>query len=132
MFDHSFALVISLICTTFAIMKVIISIGSNTNQEDNIRHARDILSRLISDAEFTEPIWTEPVAEPGRPVGCNKYLNCLVEGHVNLTEQSLTARLKQIEISLGDNHENHAKGLVGIDLDLIQYGNHKLRDIIWK
>lgn len=113
-------------------MKVIISLGSNTNQEENIGLAREILSHLIPDAEFTEPIWTEPVAESGHTVVCNKYLNCLVEGHVDITEQCLTARLKQIEVSLGDNHENHVNGLVGIDLDLVQYGNHKLRDIIWK
>lgn len=40
-------------------MKVIISLGSNTNQEENIQHAREILSHLIPDAEFTEPIWTD-------------------------------------------------------------------------
>lgn len=33
---------------------------------------------------------------------------------------------------MGDCHENHVKGIVSIDLDLIQYGDHKLRDIIWQ
>lgn len=67
-------------------MKVIISLGSNTNQEENIQHAREILSHLIPDAEFTEPIWTDPIAENDRPAGENQYLNCLVEGHVHLSE----------------------------------------------
>lgn len=113
-------------------MKVIISLGSNTNAEENIHHAREILSHLIPDAEFTNPEWTEPVAEEDRPAGKQKYLNCLVEGHVHLSERSLTARLKQIEITMGDCHENHVTGVVKIDLDLIQYGSHKIRDIIWK
>lgn len=112
-------------------MKVIISLGSNYNQEKNIKRAREILNHLIPDAEFTKPIWTDPIAEADRPAGKDKYLNCLVEGHVHMSEASLKARLKQMEISLGDNHENHVKGVVSIDLDLIQYGEHKIRDIIW-
>lgn len=118
--------------TTFAPMKVIISLGSNLNQEKNIQRAREILSHLIPDAEFTEPVWTDPIAEPDRPKGENQYLNCLVEGHIHMSERSLLARLKQMEMSLGDNHANHVKGKVSIDLDLIQYGDHKLRDIIWQ
>lgn len=113
-------------------MKVIISLGSNTNQRENIQHAREILSHLIPDAEFTKPIWTDPIAENDRPAGENQYLNCLVEGHVHLSERSLLAKLKQLEITMGDCHENHVKGIVSIDLDLIQYGDHKLRDIIWQ
>lgn len=112
-------------------MKVIISLGSNTNQEENIQRAREILSHLIPDASFTEPVWTDPVAEADRPAGDNKYLNCLVEGHTPMTEPRLLARLKQIEITMGDNHENHVEGQVSIDLDLIRYGEHKLRELIW-
>lgn len=119
--------------TTFASMKVIISLGSNINQEENIQRAREILSHIIPDATFTEPQWTDPVEESGNQSGKAKYLNCLVEGHVfNFTERSINARLKQIEQTMGDSHENHMEGNVIIDLDLIQYGDHKLRDIIWK
>lgn len=119
--------------TTFASMKVIISLGSNINQEENIQRAREILSHIIPDATFTEPQWTDPVRENGKQPGKDKYLNCLVEGHVfNYTEKSVIARLKQIEQTMGDSHENHMDGRVIIDLDLIQYGDHKLRDIIWK
>lgn len=118
--------------TNFATMKVIISLGSNTNQEENIQRAREILSHLIPDATFTEPEWTDPVPEKDRPAGKDKYLNCLVEGHVHLSEKSVIAKLKQLEITMGDNHENHITGHVNIDLDLIQYGDHKVRDIIWK
>ena len=124
--------VLSYFSTIFANMKVIISLGSNTNQEENIQRAREILSHLIPDATFTEPEWTEPVPEKDRPAGKDKYLNCLVEGHVHLSEKSVIAKLKQLEITMGDNHESHITGHVNIDLDLIQYGDHKVRDIIWK
>ena len=118
--------------TNFATMKVIISLGSNLNQEANIQRAREILSHLIPDAVFTAPEWTDPIAEKDRPAGTEKYLNCLVEGHVHLTERRVIAKLKQLEMSMGDNHESHVKGLVSIDLDLIQYGDHKVRELIWK
>lgn len=124
--------VLSAFCTIFVGMKVIISLGSNTNQEANIQRAREILSHLIPDATFTDPEWTEPVPEKDRPAGTRKYLNCLVDGHVHLSEKSVIAKLKQLEQTMGDNHENHVKGIVNIDLDLIQYGDHKVRDIIWK
>ena len=119
------------IIANFAPMKVLISLGSNTNQEENIQRAREILSHLIPDAEFTKPIWTDPIPEKDRPAGSNKYLNCLVEGHVHLSEERLLAKLKQLEITMGDCHDNHVKGIVNIDLDLIQYGDHKARDLIW-
>lgn len=106
--------------------------GSNTQQEENFRHVREILSHLISDATFSQTVWTHPVSVEGREVGREPYLNGTLEGHTHISEQSLVARLKQIEKSMGDSHENHVRGTVLIDLDLIEYGNKKLKDIIWK
>lgn len=113
-------------------MKVIISLGSNINQAENIRRAQDFLRRVIPDVEFSKPVWTKPVAVEGRPLSTSKYLNCLADGSTELPEEEFVAQLKQIETSMGDSHSSHLLGNVIIDLDLIEYDGRQLREIIWK
>ena len=53
-------------------VEIMISLGSNTNQEANIKTAIEELKKEFNDIHFTEPIWTEPIG-----VQSDKYLNSL-------------------------------------------------------
>lgn len=107
-------------------MKVIITLGSNYNQEENIRKAKERLKELFPNICFSEQKWTEPIA-----IVSDRFLNCIATFETSYPQAIIERYFKQIEKELGDSHENHKNGLVRIDIDLIKYGNKTIRDIIW-
>ncbi len=107
-------------------MKITISLGSNTEQEQHIEEAIERLKTVFSDITFTQPQWTEPVG-----VVSDKYLNCLANFTTSLPLQQLVQQLKDIETAMGDTHENHKQGIVLIDLDVIKYGDKEVKKIAW-
>ena len=58
------------------------------------------------------------------------YLNQLVYATTSLSVDELQSALKNIELCLGRTTEDRQKGIVRIDLDLLQYGDQRyhLRD----
>jgi 2-amino-4-hydroxy-6-hydroxymethyldihydropteridine diphosphokinase len=107
-------------------MNVIISLGTNTNHRENMDRAKEILQGLMPDVRFTQERFTKPVG-----IDSDDFLNCLAEGYTALPLRSLQAKLKQIEASMGDSHENHQKGIVLIDLDLLRYGTQNIGKKVW-
>lgn len=107
-------------------MKITISLGSNTEQEQHIEEAIERLKTVFSDITFTQPQWTEPIG-----VVSDKYLNCLANFTTSLSLQQLVQLLKDIETAMGDTHENHKQGIVLIDLDVIKYGDKEVKKIAW-
>lgn len=107
-------------------MKITISLGSNTEQEQHIEEAIERLKTVFSDITFTQPQWTEPVG-----VVSDRYLNCLANFTTLLSLQQLVQQLKNIETAMGDTHENHKQGIVLIDLDVIKYGDKEVKKIAW-
>lgn len=107
-------------------MKITISLGSNTEQEQHIEEAIERLKTVFSDITFTQPQWTEPIG-----VVSDRYLNCLANFTTSLSLQQLVQLLKDIETAMGDRHENHKQGIVLIDLDVIKYGDKEVKKIAW-
>lgn len=107
-------------------MKITISLGSNTEQEQHIEEAIERLKTVFSDITFTQPQWTEPIG-----VVSDRYLNCLANFTTSLSLQQLMQQLKDIETAMGDTHENHKQGIVLIDLDVIKYGDKEVKKIAW-
>lgn len=107
-------------------MKITVSLGSNTEQEQHIEEAIERLKTVFSDITFTQPQWTEPVG-----VVSDRYLNCLANFTTSLPLQQLVQQLKNIETAMGDTHENHKQGIVLIDLDVIKYGDKEVKKIAW-
>lgn len=108
-------------------MEVRLTLGSNTNQQHNIAEAQRMLKRFCPSIIFSEPCWTTPIG-----IVSDDFLNVEATGHTSLSLEQFCTGLKEIERLLGDNHANHNKGIVLIDIDLIDYGNTHLKDIIWK
>ncbi len=108
-------------------MKIRLTLGSNTNQQYNITEAQKRLKRFCPSIVFSEQCWTRPIG-----IASDDFLNVEATGTTSLSLQQFKAGLKEIEQSLGDSHDNHSKGVVLIDIDLIDYGNIHLKDIIWK
>ncbi len=112
-------------------MKVVISIGSNTHALQNTAKAKDLLTALLPDVVFGKELWTEPRPTPNVPHPTKRYRNCLATATTVLTQEQLTAALKTIEHQMGDSHEAHQRGIVNIDLDLITYGDKTIKERGW-
>ena len=104
--------------------EVIISLGSNENQEENLTKAREQLTQLMTEVHFTFAIWTEPINSSRK----EPYLNQLCKGTTAFSEGLLCEVLKETEKRIG--RIKNEDGIVVIDLDLLEYDGqrHHLRD----
>ena len=104
--------------------EVIISLGSNENQEENLTKARERLTQLMTEVHFTSAIWTEPINSSRK----EPYLNQLCKGTTAFSEGLLCEVLKETEKRIG--RIKNEDGIVVIDLDLLEYDGqrHHLRD----
>ena len=104
--------------------QIIISLASNKDQESHMAAAREQLVQLLTEANFTSAIWTEPI----NSIRKEPYLNQLCQGTTALGEGLLCEVLKETEKRLGRTHNED--GIVTIDLDLLQYDGQRyhLRD----
>lgn len=108
-------------------MKVVITLGSNTCQQANINKAKELLRQRFDGIRFSDEEWTDPVG-----VVSDRYLNCIGHLDTRLSLDALKTTLKEVERLMGDSHENHQRGTVIIDIDIIRYGERKIKDIIWR
>ncbi len=106
--------------------KVILSLASNYQQQDNLAEAHRRLDLMLRCRRYTEAIWTEPI-NARRP---NLYLNQLLYAETTLRVEELQQALKDIELDMGRTADDRREGLVRIDLDLLQYDDERfhLRD----
>ena len=104
--------------------EVIISLGSNENQKENLTKAREQLTQLMTEVHFTSAIWTEPINSSRK----EPYLNQLCKGTTAFSEGLLCEVLKETEKRIG--RIKNEDGIVVIDLDLLEYDGqrHHLRD----
>jgi len=113
---------------------VLISLASNYQAKEHLDKARTALTELLSSAVYTQEIWTEPEGTTGRTSdACARkalYLNQLVSADTSANADELNSCLKDIEKELGRTAECRQRGIVTIDLDLLQYDDtrHHLRD----
>lgn len=107
-------------------MKTIIALGSNSNQEENISKAQILLKQRFKGIKFSDAQWTEPIG-----IKSDKFLNCLGTFETDISLTQVKQCLKEIEQTMGDSHESHQKGNVLIDIDLAQYGEEVVKEIIW-
>ena len=107
-------------------MKTIIALGSNSNQEENISKAHTLLKQRFEGIRFSDPQWTEPIG-----IESDKFLNCIGYFETEWSLNQVRECLKAVEQIMGDSHENHQKGKVLIDIDLAQYGEEIVKEIIW-
>jgi len=100
---------------------VIISLGSNCSQRENIASAATELASFLEEFRLTSTMWTDDIH--GRNF---RYLNQLAAGYTDLTVEELVCRLKTIEARQG-----RRPGKVTIDLDLMSYDGCRYHEQDW-
>lgn len=106
---------------------IIMSLGSNINQQKNLATARMMIERLFTSAVFTEAIWTEPIG-----IQSDNFLNCLCRGECNLPLDNIKYHLKKIESQIGRTQEDTRNGIIAIDIDILQFNDSIFHERDWQ
>lgn len=104
--------------------RIILSLGSNQDREQNMEKAVRLLKNSFSPVTFSEPVETEP---NGSLAGCPRFLNQVAIACSPLNIEDLTTHLKQIEKEIGRRPEDKFHGSIPIDIDLLQWNDTILK-----
>lgn len=105
----------------------LLCLGSNENQEYHVKHAKTLLHENFDNLLFSKELLNKPIG-----IQSPDFLNTLACGYTTLTEDELVGKIKEIEHQLLSTKEEHRRGLVRIDIDLLQYGDKRLRPDDWE
>lgn len=106
---------------------IIMSLGSNINQQKNLATARMMIEKLFTSTVFTEAIWTEPIG-----IQSGKFLNCLCRSECNLPLDNIKYYLKKIESQIGRTQEDTRNGIIAIDIDILQFNDSIFHERDWQ
>jgi 2-amino-4-hydroxy-6-hydroxymethyldihydropteridine diphosphokinase len=86
--------------------------------------AARLLKNMLSPISFSVAVETEP---DGNLAGCPHFLNQVVIACSPLSMENLSACLKQMEKEIGRRPEDKSRGLIPIDIDLLQWNDTILK-----
>lgn len=99
--------------------KIILSLGSNQDQEKNMADAVRILRNLFATITFSDSVYTEPIGLRGSA----PFLNQVAVAYTSEQPDEIKHLLKRIECSLQRKPEDKNSGVVLIDIDLLQWND---------
>lgn len=105
---------------------VILCLGSNIHQQENMRHAQQLLRTEYASIAFTPSIWTEPVGVMSPP-----YLNCLATMTIEDSLSSLHDKTKAIERLMHSSREERKGNIVRIDIDILSFDRKHYHEDDW-
>ena len=107
---------------------IIISIGSNYNQKENISFAKKKLAGMLGEqTSFTRDMWTEPVG-----IQSEKFINCICISTTRHTLLQLTKAFKQLEKKCERSKKNDLINKIPLDIDILLYGNQRYHEKDWE
>ena len=106
--------------------KIIIALGSNYEPQINVEKAMQGLGVLFPEILFSRSLWTEPVG-----IQSPRFVNALAIAHTSWSKEKIECELKRLEKVCGRCREEKEQGVIRIDLDLMLYGEEKLRLKDW-
>ena len=107
---------------------IIISIGSNYNQKENISFAKKKLAGMLGEqTSFTRDMWTEPVG-----IQSEKLINCICISTTRHTLLQLTKAFKQLEKKCERSKKNDLISKIPLDIDILLYGNQRYHEKDWE
>lgn len=99
---------------------IIIALGTNTEHEHNINNALCLLNDVVFDITCSRRLWTAPIG-----MVSDRFLNMLVSGRCYLTLPDLYDTIKSIEAKCGRLDADKKRGIVKIDIDILQYDKQR-------
>ncbi len=105
---------------------ILLALGSNVAAELHIEQAKAWLSAVFPQLRFSRSLITPAIGIVSPP-----FINCLAEGYCSVPLEGVLVTLKDIEAQMGSVSEERKKGIVKIDIDLLQFDNTKRKADDW-
>ena len=105
---------------------ILLALGSNVAAELHIEQAKTRLSAVFPQLRFSRSLITPAIGIVSPP-----FINCLAEGYCRVPLEEVIVALKDIEAQMGSVSEERKKGIVKIDIDLLQFDNTKRKADDW-
>lgn len=105
---------------------ILLALGSNVAAELHIEQAKARLSAVFPQLRFSRSLITPAIGIVSPP-----FINCLAEGYCSVPLEGVLVTLKDIEAEMGSVSEERKKGIVKIDIDLLQFDGTKRKADDW-
>ena len=105
---------------------ILLALGSNVAAELHIEQAKARLSAVFPQLRFSRSLITPAIGIVSPP-----FMNCLAEGYCSAPLEEVIVALKDIEAQMGSVSEERKKGIVKIDIDLLQFDGTKRKADDW-
>jgi 2-amino-4-hydroxy-6-hydroxymethyldihydropteridine diphosphokinase len=106
--------------------KVVVAIGSNSHQEENLQKAKTLIEQRFTEAEFSPTLWTKPIG-----MDSDMFLNALAVFTTAHDIERTTEELKEIEAECGNTEKKREEGIVSMDLDILLFDKEKRHNDDW-
>ncbi|KGI23094.1 2-amino-4-hydroxy-6-hydroxymethyldihydropteridine diphosphokinase [Hoylesella timonensis] len=107
--------------------KLLIALGTNVNQKQNIQKAMDLLRKTWHDILFTNMKWTKPIG-----MDSDLFYNCLAYAKVDEDLPQVQQILKNIEKACGNTEADRVLQKIQMDIDILMFGTRKLHEQDWQ
>ena len=105
----------------------LLALGSNTLGEHNIALAKAYLTAAFPKIQFSRSLVTPAIGIVSPP-----FINCLAQTCCCEQMTEVLATLKNIETTMGSMPEERRKGIVKIDIDLLQFDETRHKTDDWE
>lgn len=105
----------------------LLALGSNTEAKKNIQQAQNMINSLWDNCIFSSAISTKPIG-----IQSPDFINMIVCGWTTNSYEDIKKQIKQIESNLHSTKEERKKGVVRMDIDLLQYGTNLYKENDWE
>lgn len=120
-------IIISIFANMSDKQKLLIALGTNVNQKQNIQKAMDLLRKTWHDILFTKLKRTKPIG-----MDTDLFYNCLAYTKVDEDLPQVQQILKNIEKTCGNTEADRALQKIQMDIDILMFGTRKLHEQDWQ
>ncbi len=107
--------------------QVILALGTNVNQERNMKQVMRLLAATWPYMKFTTQKWTQPIGMPS-----DLFYNCMAYTKVEESLEKLTEKVKNMERLCGNTGAERSLNRIQMDIDILLYGDKKLHIDDWQ
>lgn len=108
--------------------KIIVALGTNFDQKKNAFTAEAMMKSIFKDSSHVSKfLWTKPIDMKNS----DKFLNFIVFAKTHYGLPQLTKAFKQLEKKCGRTKYDESRGIIKIDIDILQYGNEIFHKEDW-
>ncbi len=107
--------------------RIVLALGSNYHQEENVDKAVALLQETFGDMVFGARLWTEPIG-----ITSDKFMNLIGAGYTCVSRERVELALKSIERKCGRSTAQSHMGVIAIDIDLLIYDTERFHQQDWE